>query len=128
MWIVKNILHNACFCDATVLQNRHAAAGVLDRIQFMRDHQNGDASGAVDLAQQIEYLQGRLRIQCGGGLIADEQIRFADQRAGDADTLFLAAGQATWIGVSLSVRPTSSAVSCTRCWISFFFTPAISSG
>ena len=59
----------------------------------MRDHDDGLAVLAVQLLQQAEHLLGGLAVEVAGRLVADQQRRVGDDRAGDRDALLLAAGQ-----------------------------------
>jgi hypothetical protein len=55
--------------------------------------QGGDAFGADDRAEQAHDLLSGFLIELAGGLVREEQLRPARQRAGDGDPLLLAAGE-----------------------------------
>ena len=46
---------------------------------------------AVELAEEIENLLARLRVEVAGRLIGDQERAAVDERAGDRDALLLAA-------------------------------------
>ena len=48
---------------------------------------------AVELAEEAEDLLARLRVEVAGRLIGDQEGAAVDQRAGDRDSLLLAAGE-----------------------------------
>src|SRR5690606_7812645 len=60
-----------------------------DRRQTMRDDKRG-AAPADDIERGLDFLFGG-RIECGSCLIKDEDRRSLQDRAGNGDTLFLAA-------------------------------------
>lgn len=51
------------------------------------------ATLGADLAQQAHDLPRGLGVQAGGGLVDEQDLGLLRQRAGDADTLALAAGE-----------------------------------
>ena len=69
------------------------AAGEFRRLGVVGDHDDGLAVLAVQHLQQVQHLVGGLAVEVAGRLVADQQGRIGDQRAGDGDALRLAAGQ-----------------------------------
>ena len=65
----------------------------LGGLRVVGDHDDGLAVLAVELLQQAEDLLGGLAVEVAGRLVADQQRRIGDDRAGDGDALLLAAGQ-----------------------------------
>ena len=61
-------------------------------VVFVRDQDDRNAS-AVQRLQERHHLDAGRRVQCAGGLVGEDQLRFVDQRAGDGDALLLAARQ-----------------------------------
>ena len=57
------------------------------------DHDDGLAVVGGELAQQVEDAGGGLAVEVTGRFVGDQQGGIRDQRAGDRDALFLAAGQ-----------------------------------
>ena len=63
-----------------------------------------DARAAAHQAvQALQHLVLAVGVERGGGLVEDDDRRVAQQRAGDADALALAAGQAGALGAELGV-------------------------
>ena len=85
----------ALFGDLDDLAVVHAgdAVGVGEDPVVVGDDDDGAVGGAGDLAEEIEHDLAVLRIERGGGFVADDQRRFVDERAGDGDALLLAAGE-----------------------------------
>src|SRR6185503_16621750 len=48
---------------------------------------------ALQLREQVEQLAAALRVEVAGRLVAEQQLGAAEQRARDAQALFLAAGE-----------------------------------
>ena len=67
------------------------ALGPLGGARVVRDHHDGLAVVAVERLQQIEDLIARLAIEIAGRLVGEQERRIGNDRAGDADALFLAA-------------------------------------
>ena len=59
----------------------------------MGGDQRGDALGADDRAEQAHDLLSGFLVELAGGLVGQEQLRPARQRAGNGDALLLAAGE-----------------------------------
>ena len=62
-------------------------------VRVVRDHDDRLAVLAVERLQQVEDLVAGLAIEVAGRLVAEQQRRVGDDRAGDADALLLAAGE-----------------------------------
>ncbi len=94
---------------------RFARAG---GVRVVRHHDDRLAVVAVERLQQVEDLVAGLAIEIAGRLVAEQQRRVGDDRAGDADALFLAARQLPRIVVARARRarrPTApSARACLR--------------
>ena len=69
----------------------------LGRARIVRHHDDGLAVLAVERLQQVEDLVAGLAIEVARRLVAQQQRRIGDDRAGDADALLLAARQLTRI-------------------------------
>ena len=85
----------ALFGDFDDLAVVHAgdAVGVGEDAVVVGDDDDGAAGGAGDLAEEVEHDLAVLRVERGGGFVADDERRFVDERAGDGDALLLAAGE-----------------------------------
>src|SRR6056297_529853 len=75
-----------------VVQHDAAVAHAADQVQVVRgDHQRHPH--IVEALEQAHGLQREFRIEVAGGLVGDQQRGAADDGAGDAHPLLLAAGQ-----------------------------------
>ncbi|MPM55168.1 hypothetical protein SDC9_101961 [bioreactor metagenome] len=59
----------------------------------MRDDDDRNVELLVDIHQQFEYRDRRLRVEGGGRLVAEQYLGIQRQRPRDADALFLSAAQ-----------------------------------
>ncbi len=57
---------------------------------FMRDHDHSDAA-ACQVLDDIQHLADKLRVESGGWLVEEHNLRFHGKRAGDRHTLLLTA-------------------------------------
>ncbi|MNT81393.1 hypothetical protein D3C72_2209860 [compost metagenome] len=73
----------------TVFHVHHAAGGFTRHFHFMGDDHLCDI-GFGQFADNADDLGGNLRVQRGGWLIEQQNLRFHHQRAGNGDTLLLA--------------------------------------
>src|SRR5687767_5175351 len=63
------------------------------RGRIVRDHDDGVALLLVELAENLQHLATRLRVQVPGGLVCEHELRGEEQCARDRDALLLAARQ-----------------------------------
>ena len=61
-------------------------------VQFVRDHDDGDA-GVVEFLEQAHDLDAGAGVEIAGRLVGQDQFRLVDQGAGDGDALLLSAGK-----------------------------------
>ncbi len=94
----------ALFDDAAAFEDHHAVADLADDRHLVGDQDDGQAQPAVDVAQQREDRLGALRVQRRGGFVAEQDLRLVHQRAGDADALFLSAGELYRVGVAFFLQ------------------------
>lgn len=66
--------------------------------------QNGDTL-PVEFAQQVQNLVLRFDIHPGRGLIEQQQLGFANQRAGEKDSLLLPTGECTDVPMGIGGQP-----------------------
>jgi hypothetical protein len=69
--------------------------------QVMRDEDHRQPQIALQFAQKVDHLRLDRHVQRRYRFVADHQLRFHDQRAGDADPLALTAGKLMRIAVDL---------------------------
>ena len=83
--------------DAAVLHDGDLVAGLVaglsDDGEIVRDEEHGEAEGAAQGAEEVEHLGLDGDVECGGGLVGDEQAGTVDDGHGDEDALALAAGE-----------------------------------
>ena len=70
-----------------------AVGDVLDDRQVVRDEHIGQILLFLQIEQQVDDLRLNGHVQRGDSLVADDELRLRGERAGDADTLPLAAGE-----------------------------------
>src|SRR5699024_5248909 len=103
--ILEKFQHGARLDDPAVLHHCSAVAYFTDDMHLMGDEHDREVHFITDLHQQIEHFIRRFRIQGTCGVIAEKDFRFIGQGAGDADALFLPAGQLAWIVVLAARKP-----------------------
>lgn len=81
----------ACGLQATLGQDRRTIDVGLDTRQHMRAEDDAGAALAQAVDQQVEVMGGD-RVEADGGLVEQQQLRFAEQRLGQAETLAHALG------------------------------------
>ena len=78
--------------DLTVVHDRHAIAELLGFVHVVRRQQDR-APGPLELVDEIPELPAGLRIESGRRLVEEQEVRIADERAGEREPLLLAAGE-----------------------------------
>ena len=76
-----------------VIHDGHAVAEPFGFVHVMGGQQNG-AARQLELFDQLPELAAGLRVEAGGGLVEEQKIGIAHQRAGQRQPLFLPAGKA----------------------------------
>jgi hypothetical protein len=74
-------------------------AGELDDGEVMCDEQVGEEKLLPEVFEEVEDLGLDGDVEGTDGFVADDEFRLEDQRAGNADTLSLAAGEFVWVAV-----------------------------
>lgn len=70
--------------------------GIGEDAIIMRDDDRRAVGPQRNLTQQLHHPAPGFSVERRRGLIADQQARFMDQRAGNGDTLLLPAGKRGW--------------------------------
>ncbi|KAG1531067.1 hypothetical protein G6F50_016918 [Rhizopus delemar] len=73
--------------DPAQVHHRHAVGHVAHDRQVVADEHVRQAEFLLQVAHQVQDLRLDGYVQCGGGLVADQEARARGQRAGDADAL-----------------------------------------
>src|SRR5262249_3683976 len=79
--------------DASAIHDEHAIAEAGHDAQRMGDHHNRRLAVALELAHEVEDLCLDGNVECGGRLVGDQQVRLAQERHRDHDTLAHATGE-----------------------------------
>ena len=74
---------------------RHAG----DDAEVVGDQQHSHAAAGLEFGQQRQHLRLDGHVEGGGGLVGDQQFRFAGERHRDHHALFHAAGELERIGI-----------------------------
>src|ERR1035441_2503016 len=83
-----------------MVHDRHAAAELFGLVHVMRGQQNA-AALQLESFDQLPKLAAGLRIETGGGLVQEQKVRIAYQRASQRQPLFLPSGEAAHTRVHL---------------------------
>ncbi|MNP30884.1 hypothetical protein D3C76_1239810 [compost metagenome] len=102
--VAEDFPHRTLFDDAPVFQHHDAITDLADHRHFMGDQNDRQAQALIDLAQQAEDRLRGLRVECRSGFVAQQNRRVVNQGAGDADALFLAAGQLRRVSLVLGLQ------------------------
>src|SRR5450830_1443013 len=95
----EHVQHFALLDDLACFHHGDAVADHLDDFHLVGDQYDRQAEFLVDLAQQFEDRTCGFRIKCRSGFIRQQHFRIVSQRARDAHTLLLAAGDLCRIAV-----------------------------
>ena len=86
-------VHDRTFLnDEAVFDNGDPVANFFDDLHFMGDDDNGEAKALINVFQQSQNGMCGLRVQGGGGFVAQQNFGVVGQGAGDTDALFLSTG------------------------------------
>ncbi|MCY1228880.1 hypothetical protein D9M72_412240 [compost metagenome] len=91
--------HAPGFHHLAGFKHGHAVADLLDDFHLVRDHHDGQAQVAVDLLEQFQDGAGGFRVQRGSGLVRQQHLGLAGQRARNAHALLLPAADLRRIAV-----------------------------
>ena len=69
------------------------AIGHVQNSRVVSHHQDRTASPTSKLLQQIDHVSARLTVQCGSGLIRQNEFRIGRKCSRDRDSLLLPAGK-----------------------------------
>ena len=85
--------------DAPAIHHMHEVAELSDDADIVADENQGGASIAPKLVEQLENLRLRRHVERGRGLIGDDDLGVVGERHGDGNALALAARKLMRIGV-----------------------------
>ena len=96
----EEFLRHVHLDDLALVHEHHAVGDLAGKTHLMGDHQHGHAVlGEAD--HGVEHLLDHFRIERGGRLVEQHDLRVHAERARDRDPLLLAAGQLAGIFVGL---------------------------
>ncbi len=83
-----------------VVDDGHAIAKALGFLDVVRGHDDGFFLAAQFFDDVVDFAAD-LRVEAGGGLVEEEHSGVVDERHGQGEALFLAAGELAVKGVAL---------------------------
>ena len=102
--IVEDLLRRAVLVDIAALHEEDARRYVVGELHLVGDDEHRQAL-LGQLADDAEHLAHHRRVEGTGRLVEEDDVGLHGQGAGDGHTLFLAAGEARRIDVSLLDQP-----------------------
>ena len=102
--VVEDLLNGAVFHDLAGVHDGHAVCHVGHNTQVMGDVDDGHAQLFLQIADELQDLRLDGHIQCGGRLVADQDLRAAGRCNGDDDTLAHTAGKLVRILLIAALR------------------------
>ena len=79
--------------DLALVNDGDPVADEADHRKVVGDEQVGQIPLLLQLGQQVQHLGADGNVQRGDRLVCDDEVRFHDQRPGNADALTLTAGE-----------------------------------
>src|SRR4051794_9854594 len=89
--------------DAALAELDHAPAHLVHHLLVVGGHDDGRA-GAVDPVDQLHDPDRGLGVEVAGGLVAEQERRVVDERAGDRYALLLTARELVGVAVQLGAQ------------------------
>src|SRR5687768_12964158 len=87
--------------DLAEVHHGHAVADMPDHREVVRDEQVRQVEFSLKIFQQVDDLRLNGHVQRGDRFVADDEFRLEGQRARDADTLALPAGEFVRVAVDI---------------------------
>jgi hypothetical protein len=84
--------------QAATLKAKHTLTQRGDNVGVMRCNEDGDAE-LIDLPKQLHDLPADQRVKVSRWLVSDEELRVANDRAGDRRALLLTAREGVWVAI-----------------------------
>jgi len=82
-----------------VVHDGDAIGKTAHDIEIVADEHDRHTEALLQVGKKIEDLRLHRHVECGGGLVRDQQIGFVGHCHGDHHTLALSAGQFVRIGI-----------------------------
>jgi hypothetical protein len=115
-WVGEQRVRLRFLDDAAEIHDRHPVRHVPHDGQVVADEHVGEPELLLQPAHEVEDLGLHRDVEGRGGLVADKELGFRGERAGDRDALPLAARELVrgYFSPSRGERPTSVSSSSTR--------------
>ena len=94
----QHLGHRPGLHDGAAIHDAQVVAELGDEAELVRDEDDRPGETAAQVFQQRHDLRFHRRIQRGGGLVGEQQVRLDQQRHGDQHALAHAAGELVRIG------------------------------
>ena len=91
--MVADLVPGAGLDDAAGLHDGDGVGEVSDEGHGVGDEQAGEVVAGLEVAEEVDDLGGDGDVECGDGLVEDEEGGAEGEGAGDVDALALAAGE-----------------------------------
>ena len=91
--------------NVAVVDDRHPVTDLVDDLHFMGDHHDRHTHFIIDLPKQLQNRPCRVRVQCRGGLVAEDVLGIRGEGPCDGHALLLAARKLGGIGVFPVAQP-----------------------
>ena len=89
----EQLLRGFILLDAAIIDEDDTVGNFARKTHLVGDHQHGDA-GVGQLFHQLQHFADHLRVQGGGGLVKQDDVRVHGQGTSNGNALLLAAGKA----------------------------------
>ena len=89
---LQQLVHRT-YHDALVEQHGDAITSRIKAVQIVRHHENREAEALVQALDQLVVVRRADRVEAGGRLVEEQQLRVERQGAGQAGALAHAAGK-----------------------------------
>lgn len=86
------------------IHDHDTVAHEADDVEVVRDEEVGQAKIPLEIEQQVQHLRLHRLVECGHGLVENDETRFQCQGTGNVDALPLTAGKLVWIATGKAFR------------------------
>ena len=95
----EHLVRRRLLDDPPQVHDRDPVADVAHDREIVGDEQHGEAEPLAQALEQVEHVCLHRDVEGGDGLVGNEEVRLERERAGDAHTLPLTAGELAREGV-----------------------------
>ena len=90
-WLEIKVFGFPEFDDFADVHHGNPIRNVLDDAQIVGDEQVGEFELGLKVFEEVQNLRLNRHVECGDGLVGDDQIRMRRERSSNADALPLSA-------------------------------------